>query len=152
MERGKRCWQMRERVQCGRARTRGPTRHQPNEKPINVSRGEGGEERWGGPLWSPASCSLCFHGGGTRSHSQHRATIKALPSQPHRPRPYGNLASQLSGLMAKSAITQRERERASPSTCHGSPQSLAASHPACSMPESLCAPPAQTHSMPRPMP
>src|SRR5260370_41904562 len=36
-----------------------PNRHQPNEKPIKFRRGEGGEEWRGGPLWSPASCSLC---------------------------------------------------------------------------------------------
>ncbi len=27
--------------------------------------------------------------GATRSHPQHRATIKALPASPHLPRPYG---------------------------------------------------------------
>ncbi len=31
----------------------------PNTKLINIRRGEGGEGRRGGPLWSPASCSLC---------------------------------------------------------------------------------------------
>src|SRR2546422_6825396 len=41
------------------------------------------------PLWSPASCSLGSHLGGTRSHPQPRATIKAHPSTSHRPRPYG---------------------------------------------------------------
>src|SRR6266446_5824057 len=34
-------------------------RHQSNEKPINLRRGEGGGVGKGGPLWSPASCSLC---------------------------------------------------------------------------------------------
>src|SRR6266436_6768359 len=37
--------------------------HQPaharNICPIKFCRSEGGEERRGGPLWSPASCSLC---------------------------------------------------------------------------------------------
>jgi len=36
-----------------------PASHQPNEKPINIRRGEGGGEGKGGPLGSPASCSLC---------------------------------------------------------------------------------------------
>ncbi len=30
-----------------------PNRHQSNEKLINIRRGEGGEVRKGGPLWSP---------------------------------------------------------------------------------------------------
>src|SRR5258708_34286702 len=33
--------------------------HQPNKKLLTIRRGEGGEERQGGPLWSPASWSLC---------------------------------------------------------------------------------------------
>src|SRR6266478_9154053 len=45
-----------------------PNRHQPNEKPITVRRGEGGEERRGGPLWSPASWSLCSPAGGTLTY------------------------------------------------------------------------------------
>src|SRR6266436_2949974 len=60
-------------------------RHQSNEKPINLRRGEGGGVGKGGPLWSPASCSLCLHGGGTRSHPRHRATIKVLPTSTHPP-------------------------------------------------------------------
>ena len=36
-----------------------PTRYQPNTKLIDIRRGEGGEERRGGPLWSPASYCLC---------------------------------------------------------------------------------------------
>src|SRR5260370_27392069 len=34
-------------------------RHQPNKKLLTIRRGEGGEERQGGPLRSPASWSLC---------------------------------------------------------------------------------------------
>src|SRR6266851_9398198 len=37
---------------------RSSNRHQLNRKLINIRRGEGGGERRGGPLWSPASCSL----------------------------------------------------------------------------------------------
>src|SRR5216684_3859760 len=39
----------------------GLNRHQLKRKLIDIRRGEGGEERRGGPLWSPASCSLCSH-------------------------------------------------------------------------------------------
>src|SRR6266480_479993 len=55
-----------------------------------LRRGEGGEGWMGGPLGSPASCSPGSQLGGTRSHPQRRATIKAHPSTPHRPRPYGS--------------------------------------------------------------
>src|SRR5713226_3945147 len=65
----------------------GGNRHQPNEKPINLRRGEGGGAGKGGPLWSPASCSLCSPVGGTRSHRHHRATIKALPTPTQPPSP-----------------------------------------------------------------
>jgi hypothetical protein len=37
-----------------RATARVANRHQPTNKPINIRRGEGGGERKGGPLWSPA--------------------------------------------------------------------------------------------------
>src|SRR5260370_355804 len=33
-------------------------RHQPNKKLLTIRRGEGGEERQGGPLWAPASWAL----------------------------------------------------------------------------------------------
>ncbi len=36
----------------------GGNRHQLDEKPINLSRGEGGGERRGGPLWSPVVAYL----------------------------------------------------------------------------------------------
>src|SRR5438477_11731485 len=48
------------------------------------------EGRMGGPLGSPASCSPGLHLGATGSHPHRRATLKALPSTPHRPRPYGS--------------------------------------------------------------
>src|SRR5216683_1796886 len=62
-------------------------RHQPKKKLLTIRRGEGGEEWRGGPLWSPASCSLCLHVGGTRSHPRHRATIKAHSTSTQPPSP-----------------------------------------------------------------
>src|SRR6266567_3167837 len=52
-------------------------------------RGEDGVERKGGPLWSPACLVLLLTSRGTLPHP--RATIKALPTLPNRPRPYGSL-------------------------------------------------------------
>ncbi len=53
------------------------------EKPITSRRGEGGEERQGGPLWSPAE--------GENHQPEHveeqRATIKALPTSTQPPSP-----------------------------------------------------------------
>src|SRR6266516_2716389 len=51
---------------------------------------KGAGERHLLPSWSPASWSPGSQLGGTRSHPQRRATMKALPSTPHRPRPYGS--------------------------------------------------------------
>src|SRR5216684_5256658 len=62
-------------------------RHQPNTKLINIRRGEGGEAGKGGPLWSPASCSLCSPMGATLSHPHHRATIKAHSTSTQPPSP-----------------------------------------------------------------
>src|SRR5215470_9028705 len=75
--------------------------HQPHEKPITVRRGEGGEERRGGPLWSPVVA--CLFPLRERIVPPQRATIRpckdtpylSCPSQPHRPRPYGILGPRL---------------------------------------------------------
>jgi len=64
------------------------------EKLITIRRGERGWAGRCGPSRSPASCSPGTHLGGRRSPPHPRATIKALPTAPHRPRPYG-----LSGLL-----------------------------------------------------
>ena len=86
-----------ERVSLLRAQRRctGPNRHQLNRKLLTIRRGEGGGERRGGPLWSPASCSLCLpmeeraHTPGTGRPSR--------PSRPRiiHPRPYGIPGSRL---------------------------------------------------------
>ena len=75
-------------------RSIGGNTHQPKEKLITIRRGERGWAGRGGPSRSPASCSPGTHLGGRRSPPHPRATIKALPTAPHRPRPYG-----LSGLL-----------------------------------------------------
>jgi len=67
-----------------------PNRHQPKKSPSHSVGARVDEGRMGGPSWSPASCSPGSHLGGTRSHPQRRATMKAHPSTPHRPRPYGS--------------------------------------------------------------
>ncbi len=46
--------QIRWDAQSVEARFIAPHRHQPHKKPIDICRGEGGEEWRGGPLWSPA--------------------------------------------------------------------------------------------------
>src|SRR5260370_34918202 len=51
-----------------------------NTKLITIRRGEGGEERRGGPLWSPASCSRCSPVGERDHTPQHRAAIKDFPT------------------------------------------------------------------------
>ncbi len=69
-------------------------RHQPNEKPINFCRGEGGVERRGGPLWTQSGdcvarvASRVEDKVGERRRKGRRATIKALPTPPNHPRPY----------------------------------------------------------------
>ena len=75
-------------------RSIGGNTHQPKEKLITIRRGERGWAGRCGPLWSPTSCPPGTHLGGRRSPPHPRATIKALPTAPHRPRPYG-----LSGLL-----------------------------------------------------
>src|SRR2546421_1878787 len=60
-------------------------RHHPKTQAQDSVGARAEEWMWGGPLWSPASCSPGSPLGGTRSHPQRRATIKALPSTPHRP-------------------------------------------------------------------
>src|SRR2546421_7621467 len=75
-------------------RSIGGNTHQPKEKLITIRRGERGWAGRCGPSRSPASCSPGNHLGGRRSPPHPRATIKALPTAPHRPRPYG-----LSGLL-----------------------------------------------------
>ncbi len=57
-----------------------------------IRRGEGGDGRLGGPLWSPVSADfrLPNHIVGKQKEKQgRRATIKALPAPPSHPRPYG---------------------------------------------------------------
>jgi poly(A) polymerase len=59
------------------------------EKPITSRRGEGGEERLGGPLWSPAE-----RGNHQPQHVEdQRATIKALPTSTQLPSPLRNPGS-----------------------------------------------------------
>ncbi len=55
-----------------------------------IRRGEGGDGRLGGPLWSPVSAypRLTNHTVGKQKEGR-RATIKALPALPSHPRPYG---------------------------------------------------------------
>src|SRR6266436_8388240 len=79
------------RIREGEVHKLGSNRHQPNTKLINIRRGEGGGAGKGGPLWSPASCSLCSSVG-QRDHtttgrppaSHLRWTGDGLP-QPCRP-------------------------------------------------------------------
>jgi hypothetical protein len=69
-------------------RSIGCHRHQSKDKPIKCCRGEGGEERRGGPLWSPAvrvdatGPEQVIEGG--------RATMKALPTSIPPPSPLRN--------------------------------------------------------------
>ncbi len=70
---GRRCRFIVHPVYRAHRRFIGPHTHQPQDKLINIRRGEGGAERRGGPSWSPASCSLSSHLGGTRSHLPPRA-------------------------------------------------------------------------------
>ena len=54
-----------------------------------IRRGEGGEERWGGPLWSPVGGeAIVFHQDGCQG-DRTWATIKAHTAQPNPARPYG---------------------------------------------------------------
>src|SRR6266478_3029241 len=80
--------------------------HQPNEKLINIRRGEGGEEWRGGPLWSPASCSLCSPVG-ERAHTttpgHHRVVLANASTTrwcPSAGRPQG-IVPPLDGLASR---------------------------------------------------
>src|SRR5437764_3938432 len=56
--------------------SRSPNTHQPKNKPINIRRGEGGGERKGGPLWSPAGWGVIVFPQDISERNRTRATIK----------------------------------------------------------------------------
>ena len=89
------------------------SRHQLNRKLINIRRGEGWEGRLGGPLWSPASCSLGSPVGNAITSlpsGDHKGLVKipliflARPP-PNRPRPYGIPGSRLRLMPVTAALS-----------------------------------------------
>ncbi len=60
------------------------------ERANRVRRGERGVGRMGGPLWSPAVPFCDVHPPCRQPDRATRATIKALPTSHHHPRPYGS--------------------------------------------------------------
>src|SRR5437588_11833430 len=80
---------------ANQGRSIGGNTHQPKKSPSTFVGARVDEGWWGGPSWSPASCSPGSHLGGTGSHPHRRATLKAHPTPHPPPSPLRSLTSQL---------------------------------------------------------